>query len=72
LSVPFADADGGRRGLLPFLPPVEKCQPLEKLYILLDLQERAMQRRDEFAPVALLSVSASMSLIQSKSSYVTQ
>ena len=40
-------------GLLLPLPPVQERQPLEKLHILLVLQERAMQRRDELARVAL-------------------
>src|SRR6202021_691708 len=45
--------EGGQSLLSPFAPR-QKRQPLEKLHVLLVLQEGAMERRDDLARVALL------------------
>src|SRR4051812_41995700 len=34
-------------------PPAQERQPLEQMHVLLVLQERAMQRRDQFPRIAL-------------------
>src|SRR4051812_17565118 len=43
----------GFSGALPSLPPRHEGQLLEKVHVLLVLQKRAVQRRDELARVAL-------------------
>src|ERR1700734_1035808 len=60
-----------KRGLLA-LAPAQKCDPLEQMHILLVLEQRAVQRRDQFLGVTLAQRLWRNVLIQQKLEPVEQ